>query len=324
MIEQTRRRFRLAAALALLGPTPLLAQCLPGGPPTPRAVKGSIVGIVLDRGNRPLENADVIIATLRRQARTRPDGRFQLMDLDTGTYDVVVRKIGYQIFSWMYVVTPDSGGVARFCLAPEVRILPPSITAVSRGGLSGIIADSLFKPLPGAEVRAVGAGEHAITDSAGAFFMGLKRGTYAILVSKSGYARQLLSVTIPRDSGRQITAFLGLPPRNANRMAANLQSMHDRMLMARPSTSGIMSNEDLMNTSTDLRGAAQRLSHAGVADYCPAIIDGGPYSLPLSIIDKRDVSMLEVYALSLPRRRGAPQRPVNSPCAAQVYVWMKP
>ena len=318
------RRFLVGAAILHAGLTSAAgAQCAPGGPPDPAAVQKSIADIVLDRANQPLENVDVVVKTPRRLAKTRPDGRFLIQDLDTGVYEVTFRKIGYQIFSWEYVVT-DSGGVARVCLANAVRILPPSISAVSAGGLSGIIGDSLMKPLPGAEVRAMGAGEHTTTDSSGAFYMDLHRGTYALMISKAGYGRQLVSVTIPKDSGRQITAFLGSPPRNANRMAANLDDMRQRIAWANPSTSGIMSNEELMKTSADLRGAAQRLARAGMADDCPAIIDGGPYVLPLSIIDKRDVAMMEAYAIMTPRRRGMPARPVNVPCPVRVYVWMKP
>jgi hypothetical protein len=317
-------RFLIVAALLSAGLTSAAgAQCTPGGPPDPAAVGKSIAGIVLDRSNQPLENVDVIVKAPRRLAKTRPDGRFLIQDLDTGVYEVTFRKIGYQIFAWEYVVT-DSGGVARVCLAPEVRILPPSVSAVAAGGLFGIIADSMMKPLPGAEVRAMGAGEHAITDSAGAFFMNLRRGSYAIMISKDGFARQLLSVTIPKDSGRQITAFLGSPQRNANRMAANLGDMRQRIAWANPATSGIMSSEDLLRTSADLRGAATKLARMGMADDCPAIIDGGPYSLPLSIIDKRDVAMLEAYMIAAPRRRGSAPRPINSPCPVRVYVWMKP
>jgi hypothetical protein len=332
MRRLTNTAFGVSILLATLGPAPLLAQCLPGGPPNPAAVKQSIVGLVLDRANQPIENADVFIRNPRRQARTRADGHFQLMDLDTGTYEVIVRRIGYSIAAWEYVV-PDSGGVARFCLAREARILPPSISSVRRGGLSGIIGDSVLKPLPGADVRAVGAGEHTMTDSSGAFYLDLKRGTYAIVVSKPGYARQLVSVTIPKDSGRQITAFLGSPPRNANRMAAMLDLMRDRMLMAPPSRSGIMSNEDLLKTEADLRGAAQKTARTGVADDCEAVIDGGPYSLPVHVIDKRDVAMLEVYALAPARRSPISMNPrgttgIRTPsggrCNVRIYVWMKP
>jgi hypothetical protein len=324
-LSSQAKRGICTAALTIAGAVPArtAAQCAPGGPPEPAAVSKSIAGIVLDRTNHPLENVDVIVRVPRRIAKTRPDGRFLIQPLDTGVYEVTFRKIGYQIFSWEFVVT-DSGGVARVCLANEVRILPPSISAVSAGGLSGIIADSMMKPLSGAEVRAMGAGEHAITDSAGAFYMDLHRGTYALMISKPGYARQLVSVTIPKDSGRQITAFLGSPQRNANRLAANLDDMRQRIAWANPSTSGLMSNEDLLNTSADLRGAAQRLARAGMADDCPAIIDGGPYVLPLSIIDKRDVAMMEAYAIMTPRRRGMPSRPVNTPCPVRIYVWMKP
>jgi hypothetical protein len=318
-----RFRLGLTALLSTAVSTAASSQCLPGGPPDPTAIRRAIVGIVLDRNNQPLENANVIIRAPRRATRTRSDGRFQLMDLDTGVYEVTVQKIGYQLFSWSYIVT-DSGGVARFCLSAEVRILPPTITAVGAGGLSGIIGDSLMKPLAGAEVRAVGAGAHTTTDSTGAFFMDLHRGTYALKISKPGYGSQVMSVTIPKDSGKQITAFLGSPPRNANRLAANLDAMHERMLWATPSTSGIMSNEELLKSSMDVRAAAQRLSRARIDEDCAAIIDGGPYALPLSIIDKRDVAMVEAYAIAPPRRRGQAPRPVNIPCAARVYVWMKP
>ena len=318
-----RFQLGLTALLSTALSSAALSQCMPGGPPEPAAVRRAIVGIILDRNNQPLENANVIIGTPRRATRTRPDGRFQLMDLDTGVYEVTVQKIGYQLFSWQYIVD-DSGGVARICLAAEVRILPPSISSVKAGGLSGIIGDSLMKPLPGAEVRAVGGGKHALTDTAGEFYLDLRRGTHAIVVSKPGYGKQILSVTIPKDSGRQITAFLGSPQRNANRLAANLDAMRERMLWAAPSRSGIMSNEELMQMSADVRAAAQRLSRARIDEDCAAIIDGGPYALPLSIIDKRDVAMLEAYAITPPRRRGVPQRPLNIPCAARVYVWMKP
>jgi hypothetical protein len=317
-------RARWILLVLVLGPGSLAAQCFPGGPPNPPAVKGAIAGIVLDRNNQPLENADVVIPTPRRQVRTRPDGRFQLMDLDTGVYQVIVRKIGYTIISRNYIVTPDSGGVARFCLIPEARILAPTITSVMRGGLSGVIGDSLHQPLPDAEVRAVGAGEHATTDSAGAFYMDLKRGTYAIMISKPGFGRQLMSVTIPKDSGRQITAFLGPPQRNSNRLAANLDAMRERMLMASPSRSGIMSSEELLRSSMDLRAAAQRLSRASVDPECFAVIDGGPYSLPLTVIDKEDVALLEVYAISPPRSRPGAPPPRNTRCGARIYVWMKP
>jgi hypothetical protein len=317
-----RRTLLVVAGLSLLGADVSLGQCLPGGPRDPRAVRRAIVGTVLDRNNTPLENADVTIQDPRRAAKTRADGRFQLMDLDTGVYEVNVRKIGYQEFTWVYVVT-DTGGVARFCLAPEVHILPPLISAVSAGGLSGVIGDSLMKALPEAEVRVMGAGRRTKTDSAGAFHMDLRHGTYAIMISKPGYARQLMSVTIPRDSGRQITAFLGSPPRNANRMAANLNEMRERMIWASPATSGIMSSEELMKSSMDLRAAAQRLARAGIADDCPAIIDGGPFVLPLSIIDKRDVAMIEAYGLFVGASSRS-RRPTDSPCGARVYVWMKP
>lgn len=57
--------------LVLAAPLPLAAQCIPGGPANPPAIKRALVGLVLDRANRPIENATVVIRSPRRQPRGR-------------------------------------------------------------------------------------------------------------------------------------------------------------------------------------------------------------------------------------------------------------
>src|SRR5207253_2357831 len=92
----------------------------------------------------------------RRQAKTNSQGRFVLTDLDTGTYQISVYRIGYETAVQSYVVT-DTGGIARFCLIPEPRELPTMIASAKRLGLSGVIGDSTYKAIQGAEVSVVGA-----------------------------------------------------------------------------------------------------------------------------------------------------------------------
>lgn len=321
--------------LTLCGGTAAAQQCRPGLPPNPVAIPRSIVGVVLDSANHPIENANVGMRKPRREARSGANGRFQLSDLDPGTYEVAVRRLGYETTVAMYVVA-DSGGVARFCLVPEARGLAPMITSVSRSGLAGIVGDSTYKALGDAEVRAVGENRYTETDSTGSFYLPLKPGTYAILVTKRGFDRQTLSVTIPRDSGRQIAVWLGSPRPDKNRFYANLDDMRGRLLRANPMYATLASSEQIARFSTDLAGAAQALSKGGrVHDDCEAVIDGGPMTLPLYMIDKNDVAMMEVY---LPRMHrggsssimaGATRAPTsvggtNSQCTATVYVWMKP
>lgn len=327
------RALSLATA-ALLAANVAHAQCTPGGPPSPAPVKGAIVGIVMDTAHRVIEGVDVIIKDPRRNVRTDANGRFVITDLVRGENELTVRRLGYEIAVQKIAVT-DSGGVARFCLIPEPRGLPAVITSVPRGGLSGVIGDSTYNVLPGAEVKAVAGGAAAITDSAGGFYLPLKKGTYAVMVKKAGFGSQLLSVTIPNDSGRKIAVWLSSPPRNARRIAAAIEdSMKFRLMMARPSRARLLSSEDLTRNSGDLTRVVQAAAIARVSDNCEAVVDGGPFVLPLYAIDKSEIAAVEVYAIpparntvtSLPSRGKASARSSETPtdCNVRVYVWLKP
>ena len=321
-------------ALAAVAPSTAAGQCAPGGPPNPAWEKRAIVGLVLDQNHRMLEGADVVIRAPRRQVKTDAYGQFRLADLDTGTYELTVRRIGYEIALQSYQVT-DSGGAARFCLVPDPRGLPAMITSATRAGLSGVIGDSTYQPLRGAEVRAVAEGQRAITDSAGGFHLALKKGTYALVVTKPGFGRQFVSVTIPADSGRQIAVWLGSPERSERRLAAAHEEMRTRMLNAVSNRFGLLSSEDLAKTEANLVGAAQAAARWRVRDDCEAVVDGGPYKLPLYMIDKQDVSLIEIYVPKPPRQvvgsidprgtgggGGGGGSPPGQQCP-NLYVWTK-
>jgi hypothetical protein len=334
-LTQSAARIAVIAA-TLAGGRAMAQQCKPGLPANPPAIRRSIVGIVLDSANRPIENANVGIRIPRREARSGTNGQFTLQDLEPGSYEVAVRRLGYETTVARYVVA-DSGGVARFCLVSEARSLAPMISSVSRSGLSGIVGDSTYKAITGAEVRAVGENRMTQTDSTGSFYLPLKPGTYAIWVIKKGFDRQTLSVTIPPDSGRQVAVWLGPPRPDKNRFASNLEDMRGRLLRANPMYASLVSSETIARFSTDLAGVAQAQSKGGqVTDDCEAVIDGGPMTLPLYMIDKGDVAMMEVYLPRMARRApssimaGGTRAPTSvgarsgGRCTAQVYVWMKP
>ena len=290
----THRAGVLAITIATIVASDAIAQCTPGGPANPTALKRAIVGIVMDTAHQVLENVTVGIKSPRRQAKTNAQGRFTLSDLDTGTYEISVYRIGYETAKQSYVVT-DSGGLARFCLIPEPRALPSMVTSATRPGLSGVIGDSNYKALEGAEVRVLGAGLHALTDTAGQFYLPVKKGTYPVQVSKAGYAREMLSVTIPDDSGRQIAVWLGSAVANANAVAARLEEMHQRVLWSRPNRSALISAEQIARSGSDLNGVAGVMARAAIKSDCEAAIDGTSFTLPLYMIDKADVLLMEVY-----------------------------
>jgi hypothetical protein len=154
------------------------------------------------------------------------------------------------------------------------------------------------------------------------------------MVKKAGFGSQLVSVTIPNDSGRKIAVWLSSPPRNARRIAAAIEdSMRFRLMMARPNRAKLLSSEELTKNPGDLLRVVQAAAIASVSPECDAVIDGGPYKIPLYTIDKNDIAAVEVYAIP-PRRGGinslpsrgkasAPAAPAPD-CNVTVYVWMKP
>lgn len=304
--------------LALVAST-ASAQCGDGGPPAPPAVRRAIVGVVMDAQRAPLANVDVVVRDPRRQTRSNGDGVFRLDSLPPGKHEVIARRIGYALDVQTVTVTED-GGVARFCLAEEARALAPVITSASRGGLSGVVGDTGYKVIAGAEVRVMGQGLWALTDSAGEFHFPLKKGRYAVVVKKKGYSQQLAAVTVPEDSGRRILVWLGPPMRNTNAMAAAFDDMRERIMRTPSHRYHMITAEDLGKTSMSTAQAAQVLGRTPMADDCPVILAGSGGILPLYMIDKADVLMMEVVGAPLSRRRGG----AMSKCAGQVLAWMKP
>ena len=298
----------------------------------PAPVKGALVGTVMDTAHDPLEGATVFIRDPQRQARTNILGRFQLDSLAPGTYELTVRHIGHDVAVQSYVVT-DSGGIARFCLVPDPHGLAPVITAVKRGGLSGFVGDSAYNMVADAEIRAVAGGARAITDSAGGFFLALKPGAYALVVKKAGYGSQLFSVTVPADSGRQVAIWLSAPAKNARRIAAAIEdSLKFRLMFAHPARARLLSSEDIMrNPSFDVTATVSAAAIQPIWSGCEAVIDGGPFTLPLGLIDKSEIAAMEVY-VEKPRRSGVTSidpRGASSAsgsataCGVRVYVWLK-
>jgi hypothetical protein len=297
-----------------------IAQCTPGGPVNPVAARRAIVGTVMDTSHQVLENVTVGINKPRRQAKTNAQGRFTLTDLDTGTYEVSVYKIGYETAVQAYVVA-DTGGIARFCLIPEPRELPAIIASAKRLGLSGVIGDSNYNALEGAEVRVMGAGLHTLTDSTGAFHLAVPKGTYPVWISKPGFARKMVSVTIPADSGRDIAVWLGSPLPDANAVAAKIDDMRNRILWARPNRSALISAEQIARSSASLNGILLARAKAPVREDCLAHIDGNPRSgIPLYMIDKDDVLMMEIYLAGSPRTAPTSIHPAGSQGGKSITV----
>lgn len=261
----------------------------PGGPNT-------IVGKVTDTLGVPVAGADVAITSLNRYARTSQNGTFRFDHVKAGTYVVSARRIGF-IKGEDRVEVGTGGGSVTIQLIRVGYGLPAVVTVESRSGLSGVVADTGFRPMANVNVRVIGAGKSARTDSAGEFFLPLTSGEYLVDIEHDGYDRQTLGLTIPQSEGRRITAFM--TPRNgpADHFESQaLFDLHQRIIRSSPATSHYYSNEALR--SSGIRDMWDLLRRWATRDFnggCLVTIGGTNFRRPITAVTTADVEFAEVY-----------------------------
>lgn len=306
------RRYALLASLAATAP--LRAQ----NPATalPEPVPGVIAGIVVDSANVPIRNIAVYLYERREQVRTGPDGRFRFSGIEKGTYTLSARSVGF-IGATERLKVPAKGAVVRLKLTQLERGLPAVITTASRGGLAGIVADTALRALGDATVKLMGTSYSAKTDSAGRFHFAAKPGSYLLRVERTGYARQLIGVTVPANEGREVAVWLTAGPTRENPVVgANLFDFEQRHIRARQVTYQFFSRDDLSATgATDVMQAAARKTAMPVDFSACAYLDGGPAVAPLWSIAVGEVEFMEAL---VPGPRGAPGDILNKPTGARA------
>jgi hypothetical protein len=228
----------------------------------------------------------------------------------------------------------DKGGVVSFSILLGIRALPPVVSSVARGGLSGVIGDTAYNIVGEAQVAVIASDHRTSSDSLGRFYLDLKPGKYMVSVSRRGYRTRLVSVTVPSDSGRRMTVWL--TPTNVgqnNRDAMAFDGLAARLARRNPVWSNIYTREDINKTGIEDGVQLARLgANKNMDDTCSAIIDGGPRRLPLWAIDAADIEAMETYTTPPARRtvtsinRNRPirgQAPENNVCGATVFVWLR-
>jgi hypothetical protein len=323
------RRRTVAAAIALTLASTAQAQLrdsvtipLPG----PRILHG----FVADNVERPLDSVEVYIESLKRTTFTRPDGSFRFEDVKEGKYQLRARKLGYYPNA-RTVTVGDQGGATAFWLLPRGPVtLPTVIASATRGGLTGIIGDTSFRVIAGATIEGLAVNARTQSDSAGKFYLDLKPGEHMIRVSLPGYGSKMISVTIPRDSGREVSVWLA-PGRGYAREAVAFMELEMRLTRRNPVWSKIYSREDIVRSG---KKDLHELAVAGAGrpvdeNACEAVIDGGPLRLPVWALEASEIDMVEIYTPRPPRQvptsimRGQPRRaPAFSGCP-QVYAWLR-
>jgi hypothetical protein len=323
----TRRRASALLAIAIVAASSVDAQ----RPTPPPAGARTLVGIVSDTLGNPVDSAEVFITSLKRRATSGADGTFRFDDLKPSTYEVSARKLGY-LPQLRNVKVDDEGGTTAFSLIPYVRGLPPVVSSSPRGGLSGVVGDTAYNIVAGAEISILASDRRSVSDSTGSFFMDLRPGRYMVRVRRPGFASRLVSVTIPNDSGRRMVVWLTPSSRGESaREAFAMDSLVYRLNRRNPVWSAIYSREDINRMgATDAVQLATIGARKPVADNCPAFIDGGPTTAPIWAFSAADIETMEIYTQRITsdaptsmRRGRLPPAARNNDCPNRVYIWLR-
>ena len=119
VLTGVRRLFGALAAVAAFG-SPLWAQA------------GSVTGQVTDReSSQPIPTARLQVAQTGKVVPVRFDGRFQILDLAPGSYDVRVIAVGYASERQTVTVTAGQATTLNFALAQVPYSLEEIVTTAT-------------------------------------------------------------------------------------------------------------------------------------------------------------------------------------------------
>jgi hypothetical protein len=273
-----------------------------------------MTGIVMDTLGIMLSGVEVTLPRLQKRVVSGDDGTFRLAGVGPGTYSIRARKIGFAPQVKEIRIGKD-GGVAVFELVSLGRFLPATVVTATAGGLTGVVADTAYQPIPSALVSLLGTDLRAVTDASGRFFLPARPGSHMIHVSKTEFRDRVVSVTIPPDSGRhvalQLGPFIGPTP---VRQAWNIPDFASRLAWRNRLTEPFYTREDLQRLGFEWVIDAVRVG--GMAQYdadCRAVKDGGPETIEIGQLTIDDVEALEIRASA---RSGGPTVPGRSAAAA--------
>ena len=261
-----------------------------------------IVGIVVDTSGVPIADAEITIPGLPRRLYSRGDGTFRFDSVPKGKYSMRARKLGYAPQVREFNI--DSlGGVATFALLPITRELPPMLTTAGQRGISGHVEDMNYASIPSATVKVLGQGLTTKTDQGGDFFLPAEPGRYMLSIARDSFTTKLVGVTVPKDSGRHINAWLmgslGPVPKE---QAWNIPDLGERQAWVPLKDRVLFTREDLARLKIEWISDAVattaprfRQTEAYSRD-CMVVVNGGPDIIDLSTLTIEDVETVEVYA----------------------------
>lgn len=301
------QRWIQSAVLAML---PLLAVAINA------QGQNQIRGRVRDENSRPVSFAQVQMSPGDRRVVADRNGEFVLGALQTGDYELTIRRIGYRPAHVKVHVPSDEAWIPITMqslpqVLDSVRIRERAATL----RYTGIVIDDLDQPVVGAEVIAAGASDRGVRTNAEGHFRLLKpqKGTLVLRVRKFGYAPYFGSLTLQaerEDTIRMKRHAMDLPEAYIRAESGFGRDTFayvelDSRMRWKLSTGGVVSREDLDQfADLDLCQALMRtalagkmgLRESGCSTPRCVIIDGlQPLQRPLNAFLAAEVEAFEYH-----------------------------
>jgi hypothetical protein len=334
------RRFwmaALAAALFIVFSSPASAQdpvTLPGVKVTAKIDKPGpklLVGVVVDTSGVPIPDAEVTIPELRRRLYSRGDGTFRFDSMPRGKYSMRARKLGFAPQVREFEVD-TTGGVAQFALLPILHELPSMLTTAGQRGISGHVEDMRYASIPDATVRVLGEGLTTRTDQGGDFFLPAGPGRYMVSIARDSFTTKLVGVTVPKDSGRHINAWLapsfGPVPKE---QFWNVEDLRARQAWVKPEHRVLFTREDLARLGIEWIYDAVSTTTTKFKQQepysrdCMVVVNGGPDIVDLSTLTIDDVESVEVYSTYAAKATSVEAINLHGPLGKSIvnpYTWL--
>ncbi|WP_180994051.1 carboxypeptidase-like regulatory domain-containing protein, partial [Arenibacter sp. NBRC 103722] len=94
--------------------------------------QASIKGKITDEADQPLIGATVYIEELKKGTMTDLDGRYELLNIEAGTWTLTLRMLGYQSKAEQITLGPDASLTYDVVLSEDLGSLDEVVVSASR------------------------------------------------------------------------------------------------------------------------------------------------------------------------------------------------
>ncbi len=190
----------LVFGVAVVAPASLAAQV--------RREPAILTGTVTDLNGQPLPNVGVDVTGSRRRATTDARGKFRVDGLQSGSAFISLRRIGLAPMLLEAQLVPGEN-ILTVTMEPTPQQLDAVRTEVEQTALFGVVGDTAYDIVAGADVSTIVHKATTKTNEKGQFFFDpIQPGADMVEVKKFGYRPRILSFTVPPKGGQKIVIWL--------------------------------------------------------------------------------------------------------------------